>query len=294
MSKTILYATDLHYYGSSPPHYQKSVVAVPLFFQELARLQNRLDLLVLGGDCVNAGSARIQELEGLKRELHATGVPYRAVAGNHDIAPSKRYARMYPGMEDWEDVALTKTNFGRVFGEPAIRGIEFVEGVPLILFSVRNGDPDGQLDWLADTLQGPGPALVVGHFPVLTTRTGGFCEGWGYSRIDTIRSRLARILSDRTDTTVYLCGHQHINAVARRGALVQVSTGAVGAATCCYRLLTVDSGRLNISTHTLPSISDWLGDAMNPDRSTDEAHPDLVSYHWGTEQERELEIRLGN
>lgn len=294
MAKTILYATDLHYFGASPPHYPKSTVAVPLFFQELARMRDRLDLLVLGGDCVNAGSARIQELEALKQELDATGVPYRAVAGNHDIAPSKRYARMYPGMEDWEDGALTETNFGRVFGERAIRGIECVEGVRLTLFSVRNGDPDGQLDWLSDTLQEPGPALVVGHFPVLTTRTGGFCERWGYSRIDTIRDRLVRILSDRTDTTVYLCGHQHINAVARSGALVQVSTGAVGVATCCYRLLTVASGRLHISTHRLPSVSDWLTDAMNADRSTDAAHPDLVSYHWGTDQEREMEIRLAD
>ncbi len=76
------------------------------------------------------------------------------------------------------------------------------------------------------------------------------------------------------------------------GDTQQIVTGSVGLATCCYRILEFTGYKINVTTHRLPDIPNWLDDAMNPDRSTDEDHPTLESYHWGNEDERTFEISV--
>ena len=288
----LLYVNDVHYYGPSEPWYPKTVVTMPKFRQLLRDLQARVDLLIVGGDCVNRGSARIEELRAFREELDVAGLPYQVIAGNHDIAPSPRFAARYPGVEDMEPGSLLETRFAQVFGGGGIRCVRDLAGIKGVFFSLRNDDTEGQVAWLEETLRDGHPALLFCHYPLVPSRTGGFCSTWGYGRIEGVLPELRRVIAGRDgQVRAWFCGHQHINSRAKIGReMEQVVTGALGLATCCYRLLDISPGVIRVSTHRLPDVPDWLGDAMNPDRSWDEEHPTLESYQWGNEGERDFEI----
>lgn len=177
----ILCVAEMHFNGNSKPHYPKTEYALPIFFDMLKKRISDFDMMIIVGDCVNAGSANIEELVLLKKKLDSIGIEYHLVAGNHDIAPSKKYAGWYPGMEDMEDCRLEETNFAKVFGVKAIREVVDLGHVQLVMFSVRDNDEDGQLKWLRKVLSNKKKSLVFCHYPVLESREGGFCSNWKYS-----------------------------------------------------------------------------------------------------------------
>lgn len=287
----VLYANDIHASGPFPAHYPKTEEAVPRFFKLLQQNPHGVDRVVIGGDCVNRGPAEIDELRWMHDQLEATGMPYHVVAGNHDIAPSKAFAERYPGMEDMEDCRLEETNFGQVFGEAGIRSVLSLGEWQLVMFSIRNEDTDGQVEWLLEQLSRPVPTLVVGHYPLVPSRRSGFCQEWGYSRIGDVRPRLVEVIeANDAHVRAYFCGHQHINSRMTIGDSQHIVTGALGLATCCYRILEIEDDCVSVTTHRLDGISDWLGDVMNADRSFDEDHPTLESYHWGNDSERAFKI----
>ncbi len=287
----ILYANDLHASGPFPAHYPKTEIAVPKFFEMLRENPHGVEHVVIGGDCVNRGPAEIDELRWMHAQLESTGIPYHVVAGNHDIAPSSEFADRYPGMEDMENCPLEETNFGQVFGEKGIRSVIALGAWQLVMFSIRNKDADGQLTWLEEQLSKPGPILLVGHYPLIPSRNGGYCEEWGYSRIRLVRSQLLNLIQTNDERVrAYFCGHQHINSQVAIGDAQQIVTGSVGLATCCYRILEIEDEKISVTTHRLNDIPNWLDDVMNPDRSSDNDHPTLESYHWGNENERTFEI----
>ncbi len=285
----ILYVNDVHYHGPSEPHYPKTVITMPLFFDLLRACAAETDLLIVGGDAVNRGSARIEELESFRDALDAAGIPYLVVAGNHDIAPSAHFAARYPGMEDMEPVPLIETRFGQVFGERGLRHVCELTGWKGVFLSVRDDDPDGQLPWLEGALADRQPALVFCHYPITPARSGGFCQTWEYRRIGGIRERLLE-LALAGNVRAWFCGHLHINSRVRVGRMEQIVTGALGLATCAYRLLDISPAAIRITTHRLPDVPDWLADAMNPDRSQDDAHPTIEAYHWGNDEERDFTL----
>lgn len=297
----ILYCNDLHSYGDSEPHYPKTAIAVPRFFELLKELSDEVDLVIIGGDATNRGPARIEELQCVRGKLEAVGIPFQVIAGNHDIAPSEEFAARYPGMEDMEDCPLEETNFGQVFGPQGTRNVLEIDGFRLVFFCLRNHDPDGQIPWVETQLANDGPTLLFCHYPIVASRTGGFCHEWGYSRIGAVRQQLVELVQRHSDSVrAYFCGHQHINSRARFPGPdrisgpsphpEQIETGALGLATCCYRLLDFRAEGIQVTTHVLPDIPDWLDDVMNPDRSEDAEHPDLKAYQWGNEDERTFTI----
>jgi 3',5'-cyclic-AMP phosphodiesterase len=287
----ILYANDLHASGPFPAHYPKTEIAVPKFFEMLRENPHGVERVVIGGDCVNRGGAEIDELRWMHDQLEATGVPYHVIAGNHDIAPSRVFAERYPGMEDMEECPLEETNFGQVFGEAGIRSVTPLGDWTLVMFSIRNEDTDGQVAWLQEKLSKLERIILVGHYPFIPSRNGGYCHEWGYSRIGAVIPQLTELIN-KNDTRVraYFCGHQHINSRMPIGNAHQIVTGSVGLSTCCYRVLDIQADKIKVTTHRLDDISNWLGDAMNPDRSFDEDHPTFESYQWGNDNERTFEI----
>jgi hypothetical protein len=287
----LLYCNDLHSYGDSEPHYPKTAIAVPRFFELLKEMRNEVDLVIIGGDATNRGPARIEELRWVHARLEDVGIPFQVIAGNHDIAPSEEFAARYPGMEDMEDCPLEETNFGQVFGPQGIRNVLEIDGYRLVFFSLRNHDPDSQIPWVETQLARGGPTILFCHYPIAPSRTGGFCHEWGYSRIGGVRQQLVDLIQRHTDSVrAYFCGHQHINSRTRISNTDQIETGALGLATCCYRLLDFEPAGIRVSTHVLPDIPNWLDDVMNPDRSSDDEHPDLKAYQWGNDDERTFTI----
>ncbi len=288
----LLYVNDVHYYGPSEPWYPKTVATMPKFRQLLGELRGEIDLLVVGGDCVNRGSARIEELRAFRDELDQAGAPYQVIAGNHDIAPSPRLAARYPGVEDMEPCHLLETRFGQVFGGEGIRSARDLGGIKGLFFSIRNDDAEGQVAWLEDALRDGRPALVFCHYPLVPSRSDGFCHTWEYGRIEAALPELRRVIGARDgQVRAWFCGHQHINSRVSVGRETeQVVTGALGLSTCCYRLLDIEPGKISVTTHRLPEVPGWLDDVMNPERSKDAEHPTLESYHWGNDQERDFQI----
>lgn len=291
----IIWATDIHHPAVSGEHYRRSGPAFQTFVERLRGTSDEIDLVAISGDLVNRGSARKDDLELFSDELDSIGVPWLVCPGNHDLAPSERFAGMYPGMEDMEPVALEHTNFGRVFGVDGLRQTirDDTTGWRIIAFALRDEDPDGQIDWLASMLAEPGPVLVFGHYPVFQSREGGFCAGWGYARIGTVRDRLMSVLGGRTSDaapTIYCCGHQHINSVVKSDGVTQVVTGALGNSPYCYRSILLNTRGCRIETQFLPGYEDWFDDAMNPDKSTDSTHLTPEEYHRGCDAEQLMEI----
>jgi len=289
----ILYANDIHFSGTLEPHYPKTAVTWPIFFSLLQTDADEYDLLVVGGDSVNRGPARSEELEQFHAALVQTGIPFQVVAGNHDLSVNNQeYAQMYPDMERWEDCPLEETNYGRVFGTTGLRHTLTVQGVKLVFLSIRNEDPDGQLAWLEAELADGAPALLFCHYPLAPSRSGGFANSWGYKRIGATRPLLLDLVTQRDEQILaYFCGHQHINSRVQIGRTEQIGTSALGLATCCYRILEITPSGVEVSTHRLPGIPNWLDDVMNPEKSIDAEHDTLEAYHWGNPDERDFVIQ---
>ncbi len=288
----ILYVNDVHFSGTFQPHYPKTDVVLPEFFSLLQSRAGEFDLLIIGGDLVNHGSVRIEELEQFRAALMKIGTPFQVVAGNHDMSVNNRkYAEMYPDMERWEDCSMEETNFGRVFGRAGIRNTQMVDGIKLIFFSIRNNDFAEQLVWLKAELADEKPAMLFCHYPLVSSRRGGFCSKWGYNRIDSVRKPLIKIIENHSDKIIaYFCGHQHVNSRVKIGQTEQIVTGSLGLETCCYRILNIHSSTVHVSTHRLPDIPNWLDDAMNPEKSIDDEHNSIEKYHWGNYNERNFKL----
>jgi calcineurin-like phosphoesterase family protein len=290
----VVYVTDTHFNGNSGSHYPRSHAAFPLFMEELLRKKEEIDHLIISGDCVNRGSARIYDLELFRDALESLGITYHVTAGNHDLAHSKKYAAMYPGMEDWEDCPLSETNFGKVFGEKGIREHFSLRDLDVLLFTLRDKDPDGQLEWLESKLSKGLETLVFCHYPVIQSRKGGFCADWGYSRIGEVRQRLTEILEgEQAEVVGYFCGHQHINSRVQSAGTEHIVTGALGTSPYCYRTMDICEEQIRIITHQLAGLSGPFNEVMNADRSADSSHATLRSYHWGNTDERDFTIERG-
>jgi hypothetical protein len=159
------------------------------------------------------------------------------------------------------------------------------------MFSIRNKDTDGQVTWLSEQLAKPGPVILIGHYPVVPSRIGGYCQEWGYSRIRLVRPRLIELIQGNDERVrAYFCGHQHINSRMAIGGAHQIVTGSVGLSTCCYKILNIEEDKIRVTTHRLKDIPNWLDDAMNPEQSFDDDHPTMESYQWGNEPERTFDI----
>jgi len=290
----LLFLTDIHF-DSVPekPHYAATNIVHPAFWNWLETLKDTYDLIVCGGDVVVRGPGKRAELEEFKTKMDAIGCPYVVVPGNHDLCPLMGMEKTYPGLEEYEYKPLHETNFAQVFGETGLRNVTYIGGIKMIGFALRNGDPDGQLVWLAKELQEPIPKLVYNHYPVVPARSGGFCATWDYNRIRDSKDALAALLGDSANrVAAYFCGHLHINSAVPLGNTLQIVTGAAGLGLTAYREIEIEQDIIKVSTKRLPSFTDFVGSLMNENRSCDAEHPDMRSYHWGNEAEREIEIAL--
>jgi calcineurin-like phosphoesterase family protein len=308
----IIYATDIHYdITPEKPHYPYAIRNLKIFWDLLKEKMKTFDLFIGGGDLTVKGPACLEELAGFKEIVECITDRYIVTPGNHDLCPIKGMEKRYPGVEEYEYMELSETNFAKVFGDKGLLYSEMFSNVRLVAFAVRNEDPDNQLKRLEQELKKPGKKLVFSHYPVFQTRRGGFCSTWDYNRIRDVREKIAYLLAKPEHQVVcYFCGHQHINSTVpmtlkedgtpqlellenpKTMTGLQIETGAATQATCCYREIEVKNDRIFITLKQLPGINELAEGVMCADRSFDDAHTDVFSYHMGNEEERNIVIPL--
>jgi 3',5'-cyclic AMP phosphodiesterase CpdA len=164
---------------------------------QMAALHRRdpVDLVILGGDNIYAGPGwRDGDLKGVAatferpyRELIASGVPFHAVLGNHDIRTANGNPQLsYPGFG----------MKGRWYG--VRRGpVEF-----FMLDTNGNTDWTRQLRWLDGALMASSAPwkVVVGHHPIYSAGH--------YGDDARLIARLGPILA-RHGVQLYINGHEH-------------------------------------------------------------------------------------
>lgn len=65
----------------------------------------------------------------------------------------------------------------------------------------------------------------------------------------------------------------------------QIETGAATQATCCYKEIEITDTQLIVTTRQLPGVSGLKEGVMNKEKSFDQTHPDITSYHMGNPDE---------
>lgn len=291
--KTLILA-DTHFDDRSRHlHYPASKVAVDGFDEWLINESIKYDLIAICGDITVKGTTHSSEHKSVKALIDKLSTPYIIIPGNHDLCPIKRMEERYPDLEEYEYTELENTLFYQTFGESGVRYSKVFNGVRFIGFAIRNDDPDGQLVWLADELSKPEKKIVIGHFPLKKTRTGGYCSWWGYERIGNVIDDLISQLGNKDSKVLaYFCGHQHINSIVPMGSTYQIETASTVLGTTSYRVLEISDDRLSITTHRLPYIKGYAGDLTLPDKSIDGEHLTVHEYHYGNSNDLALDIKF--
>ena len=292
-----VHATDLHYDAASNPAVPMANARVSCLINDINTFNAEapVDFVILSGDLSNCGAASEHALSDAKQLCDRLHAPYYAIAGNHDLAPNRRYAAMYPGKEDYHEGVIETSNYARIFGERGLRFSFERFGYHFVGVSLRDEDPDGMLDWLEleiEKIQERG--IVVAHYGLYPPRDSGLMHTWGFSRIGTILPRLRSILDQAgTKIVAYLYGHNHINSVVKKNGIYHLSGGGIQKGCTGYRLFRCYKNRIESSFHLLSDSALWdfnYWGLKNPEKCIDSTHSTLEEYHRGNTEEQSLTI----
>ena len=164
--------------------------------QEILRLPQRPDIIVITGDLVDFG--RVEEYEHLRRLLAPLAMPYYLIPGNHDERGALRAA--FPDhayLRQWEPYIQYAID------EWPVRIVAIDTVIP--------GEGGGRLDpprleWLDRSLSAAPdqPTLVIMHHPPFPTLIGHM------DRIGLEGSEsLAKVIARHPQVERVLCGHLH-------------------------------------------------------------------------------------
>ncbi len=288
-----VHATDLHYEAGRSPEIPEANDRIRCFIRDINRLDGSypLNFILLSGDLTNRGAAVKHELQEAAKLFKGLNVPFHAVAGNHDFAPSRSFAANYPGKEDYHEGPFESSAFANVFGEAGLKFSFEKEGYSFIGFSLRENDPDGVLPWLAEEasrLKGNG--IFMGHYGLYPARDEGRLATWGFGRINSSLPRLREIIDGAgRKILLYLHGHDHINSVRNRCGTLHVSGGGIQKGCTGYRVFSCYRDRIEahfclISDPDLHSFNYWGTD--NPGCCVDSTHRTVEEYHRGNAEEQ--------
>ncbi len=285
---SFIHATDLHYETNGPTQVPEANARIACLIDDINGLERKPDFVLLSGDLTNSGSANHAELLEARSMLNTLTMPYYVVAGNHDLAPNRKIAAGYPGKEDYHEGPINNSNYARIF--PMNFAFQ-VQGYAFAGVSLRDGDPDGMLDWLAAAVADiPEKGIVVAHYGLYPPRTAGPLHTWGFSRIATILPRLRSIIDNAGPRIVaYLYGHNHINSVVNRHATYHVSGGGIQKGCTGFRQFRCHARSIECTYHLLSDKAlldfNYWG-REKPDQCKDENHESVEAYHKGSNGEQ--------
>ncbi len=291
---SFIHATDLHYETNGSVQVPEANARIACLKDDINSLEHKPDFILLSGDLTNCGAAKQADLLEAKSIFDAFDSPYYVVAGNHDLAPSRKFAAMYPGKEDYHEGPINDSNYGKVF--PANFSFQ-AEGYFFVGVSLRDEDPDGMLDWLEASIDViPGKGIIVAHYGLYPPRKAGPLHTWGFSRICNILPRLRSIIDGAGSRIVaYLYGHNHINSLVVRNGIYHISSGGIQKGCTGFRQFRCHEDKIECSYHFLSDKSlldfNYWG-REKPEECIDGNHGSVEDYHRGNANEQNFVVRF--
>jgi Icc protein len=240
------------------------------------------DFLFVTGDLTSHGSSEMDELVHARAWLDSLGVPYLAVAGNHDLGANAWRGERYPDAERYDPHPFADTNFGRTFdSRPVV--VRDLGPIWAVGASVRAGDPDEVLPRLATVLaDAKKPVVLLGHYPLAPTRSDGVLSRFGAGDfIPDLVDPLTKLIRSHAAVKLYAAGHVHaVSARPLTAGCLQITAGGLGPGASAYRRYDVSASHLTYSTHLGPGpLGFW-------ERYAPLEAPFPVDYHLGAPSER--------
>lgn len=248
MSAKVVHISDLHI---EPVPEERFPGLTERLGRDRIRLQELApDLVVVTGDLTNWGSSQPADLELAKEWLDDLGLPVLVVPGNHDLGSVPHRGLRNPRSEAYHDGPFATSGYASVFGSSPVTRAD-LDGLTVLGIALREGDPDGAIELLAQQLDECAvPVLVAGHFPVVPTRDVSFSREFGSEDyLPNAVERLRVLLASTAAVIGYLCGHVHI--ISRRTispGCEQFSAGGLGSGSSHFRIFELVGDELRYET----------------------------------------------
>jgi 3',5'-cyclic AMP phosphodiesterase CpdA len=265
-----------------PERFHLIEVSIPALEQILEHLsQQALDFLLLPGDLTQHGERANHAW--LVERLRQLPFPVYVVPGNHDV-PLPQGDSVRIGLEEF---ATYYREFGYGSAPALCYRQQLAPGIQLIGLNSncfdgeeQRGllDPD-QLAWLRQELAvcGKNLVLVMIHHNVLEHVPDQACHPLGRRYMLENAAELLSVLNE-FGVQILFTGHLHVQNIARRGELHEITTGSLVSYPHPYRVLELQSTatgwQLVIESHrikTLPQFEnlqhfsrEWMGDRSRP------------------------------
>jgi len=241
-----------------------SIPALDQVLQHFSRLN--LDFLLLPGDLTQHGEP--ENHAWLAERLAQLPFPAFVVPGNHDV-PQMRADGRSIGLGDFPRYYQP---FGYEDGQSLDYSRVLLPGIRLIGLNSNHFDAQGhlvgglrieQLTWLEEELATAEEELVLimVHHNVVEHLRGQSLHPWGRRYMLDNASRLRRLLQAYGVQLVFT-GHLHIQHIARRGGVYDITTGSLVSFPHPYRVIEIQSDpeagiQVNIESYQVGSLPDW-------------------------------------
>ncbi|MEN9224003.1 MAG: metallophosphoesterase [Thermostichus sp. DRC_bins_24] len=249
-----------------------SIPALEQVLQHFSRLD--LDFLLLPGDLTQHGEP--ENHAWLAERLARLPFPVFVVPGNHDVPQLQADGRSI-GLADFPRYYQA---FGYEDGQALDYSRVLMPGVRLIGLNSNHFDAQGhlvgglqveQLTWLEKELAAAPEALVLlmVHHNVVEHLRGQSLHAWGRRYMLDNAPRLRRLLQTYGVQLVFT-GHLHMQHIARRGGVYDITTGSLVSFPHPYRLVQIrthpeedglnpdEQGiQVEIESYQVGSLPDW-------------------------------------
>lgn len=166
------------------------------------------DLVIHGGDISFNGPANAGDLAHARGEMDRLGLPWRAIAGNHDIGEAPPFSRLAQPVNA-QRIAAWRQHVGPLWWCEDAGGFRLI-GLDTALMASGRPEEEEQLAFLAEALAGRAgrPAMVFLHMPPFNTDPAD--ETFTTAIVPfPARARLLDLCA-AGGVRVIACGHQHV------------------------------------------------------------------------------------
>ncbi len=275
-----------HTIWDHPTRFHLVEVSIAALEKVLTRLEQLdLDFLLLPGDLTQHGEP--ENHTWLSERLAQLPFPAYVIPGNHDV-PAQQASDRAIGVADFPSYYA---KFGYSNPEQLYYSHEILPGVRLIGLNSNQFDAQGeqigmgqidplQLNWLKETLSAAGDELilVMVHHNVIEHLPGQMRNPLGRRYMIQNAAELLQVLQ-AADVQLIFTGHLHVQDIAQRDRIYDITTGSLVSYPHPYRILNfhqtdqgqrwlqVESGRVE-SVPNWPDLQhssrEWMGDRSFP------------------------------